>query len=473
MPIVQRIRQRITELFTTASNVVSRQVRTVTTRWRSAFRQPTNDWGRSDYLFWRKAFYCRARGLEISGLFIKPLISKISSWTLGRPPQWKLESEASQEALDNWWDKNHARVLKAFRSSLKQGDNFLVVNSDLSTTLLPPDTVDPIVAEDDYANIVGWRVTQVHQHPERTDRMTIIDEYYVDRRIHRIERNAVTTQEITYPNLLGRLPIVHIANGADDGETFGHAEAEAIVEVLHRYGEIFEAAIEGNKLQGRPTPVLQFESVADLDKFWSLYGTTANQTLPNGQTESYTTLSVDLSQLLTVSGAEFKYESPGSFATDTEKLLGLMFYLILEHTELPEFVFGNAIASSKASADAQMPIFERYIEGKRGEIAGWLTQIAEIVLAYLALIEPGVSAETPSLQWQKLTQDGKLTLETVSWAFAEGLLDRRTALVLAPIEVEDLDAVLDKAKQEAEQRQQEAADQMDQQLKDEIESLEI
>lgn len=473
--MIREIIGRIREFLTTSSNVISRVTRTVfTPRLRSSWWLPSNDWSRPDYDYWRRAYYCRVRGLEISGLFIKPLVSKVAGWTLGRLPGFKLESESSREALGNWWDTHHADVLKAFKLALRQGDSFLVINSDLSVTLVRPDAVDPIVAEDDYTNVIGWRAWQVLQHPERFDRQSIIDEYYMDRRVHRVERNGVPIQEITYPNLIGRLPIIHIANAPDDGETFGHAEAEALIELLHRYGEIFEAAIEGNKLQGRPTPVLTFETVSDLDKFWELYSTTSNQTLPDGRTESYKTLQVDLSQLLTVSGADFKYASPGEFAGDTAKLLELMFYLILEHTELPEFIMGNAIASSKASAETQMPVFEKFIEDRRGQIGGWLVEIAAVVLGYLALIEPGVTAEEPpALQWQKLTQDGKLTLETVSWAFSEGLLDRRTALMLAPVEIEDIDQVLDTAKQEAEQRQHEQQDQMDQQLAAEINALEI
>src|SRR5690606_16138064 len=245
------------------------------------------------------------------------------------------------------------------RGALKQGDAFVVVNADLSLTLVQPDTVDPIVADDDYSRIVGWRITQVIDHPTETARrMTITDEYYADRRVQRIEMPGMATQETTYPNLLGRLPVVHLANGTQDGEVFGHAEAEGALEILHRYGEVFEAAIEGNITQGRPTPVLNFETQADLDKFWNTYGATETQTLPDGTSRTITSLAVDLSQVLTLSGGSFEYKSPASFTEDTGRLLEYLFYLILEHAELPEFVLGNAIASSKASAETQMPVFE-------------------------------------------------------------------------------------------------------------------
>jgi hypothetical protein len=457
MNLFFRIVGRIQEFLTTQSKALSGHTRVATTAWarrtRSALMQPTKDWGRPNYAFWQQVYYCRARGLELSGLFVKPIVSKIAAWTLGMGVGWTAGNDAAQTALDDWWAENHAGIMRAMRASLKQGDAFLVINADLTLTLLPPDTVDPIVDEEDYGLIIGWRVTQVLSHPEYlARRMTLIDEYYPDRRVQRVERPGAVTIETTYPNLLGRLQIVHIANSLDESDIFGHPEAEALIELLHNYNETLNAALEGNRQQGRPTPVLEFDTRADLDKFWAGNGERENYALSDGTIKPNDKLNVDLSQLLTVSGAEFKYASPGSFTQDTERLLGLMFYLLLEHAEIPEFVFGNAIASSMASASTQMPVFERFIDGRRKEAAGWLVEIAEIVLGYLNLLQPGISTEPPTLQWHKLTQDGQLTLGAIQWAFSEGLIDERTALLLAPVEVQDLDDVLATAKQERDER---------------------
>jgi hypothetical protein len=457
---IQRIIGRITEYLTTQSNAISRTLRVASTVWarrvRSALMQPTTDWGRPDYHFYKNLYYCRARGFELSGLFVKPVVGKIATWTLGMGVQWKAVNAATQTALNDWFALHLADLLRAQRGSLKLGDAFIVINTDLSVTLLPPDTVDPLVAADDYSNIIGWRVHQVMSHPETLGRrMTITDDYYADRRLRTVTIDGQATTTTSYPNLIGRLPIVHIPNARDEGDVFGHPEVEALIELLQRYNTTLEAAVDGNERQGRPTPVLAFENVADMEKFWQDYGVRESRVLPDGSTEQVTTIGVDLTQLLTVAGAEFKYAAPGSFTQDTEKLLGLMFYLLLEHTEIPEFVFGNAIAGSQASASTQMPVFERFIEGRRGESAGWLLAVAQIVNGYQALMLPSVAIETPALQWQKVTQDGKLTLDVVKWAYAEGLLDMRTALMLAPVDVQDIETVLAAAKQEREARQAE------------------
>lgn len=487
--LLQRVWDRVLEFFVTSTDLatsISTRVRSHVRRWRSSYTLPANDWSRADYDYWARAYYARVKGLELSGLLIKPIVSKLAAWTLGRAPKWKVSGVSNQKALDAWWTEHHPEILRAWRNALKQADSWLVINSDLSLTLLPPASVDPIVSENDYSQILGWRVTQALAHPETTQRMTMIDEYYPDRRIHRVEVNGVRREETIYPNLLGRLPIVHIANQVDAGEVFGHAEAEGLLPLLHKYGEVFEAAIDGNVLQGRPTPVMTFETIEDLDKFDEENADIETNTLPDGTTERVKTYDLDLSQLVVASGATFKYEAPGSFTGDTAQLLEIMFYLILEHSELPEFIFGNAIASSKASAETQLPVFIEFIKARRGEMVSWLTAIAEIALAYLSLTTPRVSAQTPTLQWEALDQeDGTLTLETIKWAFGEGLLDEKTALMLMPVEIEDPETVLAKAKAEREERRAAARtapaptgennddDEVDADLRDEIEELDI
>lgn len=463
--IVQRLAGRIQEFFSTSSDVIVTRVRTLTRRFRSSFTMPSNDWSRSDYAFYRRLYLGQAKGLELSGLLVKPLVGKVAAWTLGRPPTWKCENESSQEALNAWWGDHHPDILRAWRSALKQGDSVVVINADLTTTLVQPDLVDPIVADDDYGNVLGWRITQALMHPETTRRMVVVDEYYADRRIHRVEIDGVSVETQTFPNLLGRIPLVFIANHAGDGEMFGHSEAEALLSLFHRYGEVLDAAIEGNILQGRPTPVITFGTVQDQDKFWQLYATTRSRTLPDGRTETTPELDIDLSQVLTITNGEFDYKTPGNFSDDVAKLLEILFYLFLEHAEIPEFVMGNAISSSKASAETQMPVFEKFIEMYQGEAAKWLKEVAAIVLGYLSLITPGVVAEVPGLQWRKLTQDGRLTLDTVEWALDQGLLNDYDALTLAPVEVEDVQATVDRGHEQRAKRQEEAQAQMEAQAK--------
>jgi len=417
---------------------------------------PTRDWSQVNYAFWDKARRGRAKGLEIAGLFLQPLASKTAAWVLGRPPEWKVQSAKGREKLNAWWQRNHAAILRAYEDAEGLADIYLVINADLSVTIVPPDVVEPIVAEDDYSRIVGWRIREHHPHPTEFSRtMIVTDEYTDTERVRTVEIDGKTLPPKHYRNLIGRCPVIHIPANVRVGEVFGHPAGEALLELLHRYGEVILAAIEGNIRQGRPTPVGKFDSVEALENFFNMFGRTETHELADGTTETVTVIDFDSDQFFGVTG-DFKWESPGNFGDDVEKILGLLFYLMLQHTEIPEFVWGNAIASSKASAESQMPPFVRWVDKKRGAVEGWALEVARVVLGYLALTEAGVSAaDEPAAQWEDLTgSDGRLTLDTLTWAVTEGLVDDETALRIAPLPIDaaDIPTILRRARKEAEER---------------------
>jgi hypothetical protein len=446
----ERIAKRVREMIGVTRHVM----RVVSSRLRRSSFSPTKDVGRTDYAFWDKARRGKAAGLEISGLFIKPLASKIAAWTLGRKPNWKTEDEPSQQALNKWWGGHHADILRAWREALALGDHFIVINADMSVTVLDPDIVDPIVSEDDYSQIVGWRITQVYEHPDRlADRMVIVDEYTADERTRTVTRNGAEQTIERFPNLIGLVPVIHVPNLGGSDEVFGRPEGEALIPALQKYGDVLNAGVDGVIRQGHSTPAINFNDPASLDKFWASFGKQSTQTLEDGTTETTNYVEFDADQLVTISNGTFDWKSPASFSIDTQNILALLFWLILQHTEVPEFIWGNAIASSQASAEAQLPPFVTYIETRQGEIAKWLIPIGEVILGILSLTEPGVRAQKPTPQFKSLIGDDKrLTLDTLQWAFSERLLDRRTALMLAPVEIEDIDSVLAEADKEAEER---------------------
>jgi hypothetical protein len=436
----------------------------VTTTFKNWWSSPiTRDWSRRDYAFWDKARHCQAKGLELSGLFLKPLASKTASWVQGVVPRWTMDSPKGQELLTKWWADHHAQIIRTFEDAVALGDSFIVVNADdgFTLTLLPPNVVQPIVDEDDFSRIIGWKITEVHPHPSKPGvKMTIVDEYTAMERVRTRYRNGtpVGTPE-RYPNLIGLIPVIHVPNNRTSDSVFGEPEGAALLPLLQRYGMVLEAALSGNVHQGRPTPVGEFESVDQLEKFWEMglaTGLITRETInhDDGTSEQYDQINFDSEQFMALAGGKFHYAQPGSFAKDTEILLGLLFYLMLQHSEIPEFAWGNAIASSKASAESQLAPFMKWVEKKRGECTGWMLELARVVLAYYSLVETGVNAQADlSIAWEPLTEgDDQLTLQAIEWAYAEGLLDDETALDMLPIDIQDVAGVLAKAKKQAEER---------------------
>ena len=422
---------------------------------------PTVDISRRDYSFWDRARQCKTKGLELSGLFLKPLASKVAAWVQGTVPRFATDSPVSRDELTKWWKDNHSQIVRCAEDSAALGDCYIVVNADQTTTVLPPDVVTPIVDDNDFSTIIGWRVREVYPHPDNpVSTMAIEDEYYADRRVRTVKKNGAqvgTPQE--FVNLIGMIPVIHVPNNLGSNAVFGEPEGVALLPALIQYGAILENALNGNTHQSQPTPVAEFENAEAMDTWYDkaielgmIESTTT--THADGTTETFDEVNLVAGQFLAISGAKFDYKNPGSFAEDTRTLLELLFYLILQYTEIPEFAWGNAIASSKASAETQLLPFVKWIEKKQVYATGWMLELARVALATISLTTQGVRAdEDISIAWQPLIDaEGALTLNTLRWLLGDGLIDEETAVRLAPVDIPDPKAALDKGRLEAEER---------------------
>jgi len=428
---------------------------------RGLFRlSPTLDARRGDYAFWDKARKGKARGLELAGAFLKPLESKLSAWVLGAMPKFKSDNEDLVGFVAEWWGDAMAEIQRAYREGVGLGDCYIVFNGDGTITVVAPHVVDPIVSEEDFSEVIGYRIIQRYSHPSDVGRyQTIEDRYFADRRerivITSVGRGQTRSTE-RFDNPLGMIPVVKIKNNATVGELHGRPEGEALLHIFEAYNDVILAGIQGNIRQGRPTPTMEGvppDQIADLlEKF----GENETYTDSEGNKKTRKVLRFSSDNMMFTPGT-FKYAQPGAFIGDTEMLLGLLFYLILQHTEIPEFIWGNAIASSKASAESQMPPFAKFIEGKQTGIGYWVQHLLKLVVAWYATFEPQVDAEDEvRVTYAPLTDaDGKLTLDAIALGLRERLLDRETALRLMPLDVDDPLAVLEKIEEEIEAEREE------------------
>lgn len=449
--MIQRARARLVEILGEPRPVELKTSR----RWGGWQYTPTMDYGKTDYAFWDLARLGRIEGLEMGGAFLKPLSSKITSYVLGRSPFFELNDEYTQNWISDWINLNYGVIQESYDEARQLGDMFLIVNPDLTLTPIAPTMVSPIVREDDYSQIIGWRVEQSFPHPtEPVQKMLLINEFYSNRRVitKSFFNGAETTR--TFPNLIGIPPIIHIPVNRKSNELFGRPDGLPLLPVLNEYTEILLAGATGNKRQGRPTPV--FSKLGDagaVNKFETMYGNTKRHTQSDGTIVEATSYDFDADQLVILGGTgEFNWESPESFAGDTEKFLGLLFYLIVQHSEIPEFAFGNAISSSKASAEAQIDPFIRYIERQQNISEAWIRQLALIALRFKALSDRRIKID-PEMRvaWKPVTdKDGALVLNAIDTGMNAHVLDQETILSLLPLNIRRPADVLRKAKAEYE-----------------------
>lgn len=396
-------------------------------RWYDGLRRPTVDPGTPDYAFWDRARRGQQEGLQIAGALLKPLASKKAAWVLGQKPIIHSDDPALQAALRTWWGRVHATALLALEESAALGDMFLLIDPAGRLTPLSPHIVAPIFAPDDLSSIVGWQITQVYSDPGAAwTAQTVRDTFTASERRRETQRGSDTMHAQTWQNPLGIVPVVHLANNARADERHGHPEGEALLTALRHYDSVFNAAIAGNIRQGRPTPAFtQMGSAANVEKFLDTFGRTVRRERSDGSSETFVELDFSADDAVIVGeDGRFHYEAPGSFTEDTRTLLEILFYLVVQHSELPEFVFGAAIQGSRASADAQMPPFIRWVEKERGRADGWLRDLFRLAARALALSDPRLNP-TAAIRWEwpALTaDDGRLTLDTVQFALENGLI---------------------------------------------------
>lgn len=446
---------------------IGRTRRSYHIRYHDHLMQETADQTQADYAFYDELRRGGIEGLEIAGNFSKVVASKTAGWCMGQLPQIKHENDALEQELNNWLSDNLPDIIQFTEDMVALGDFYMAINPDLSLTPLMPNTIEPIVSEMNYKDVVGWEVRERINHPTRMEYWQIETNIYTaEKRMRLVEFAKGPAIDESYPNLIGRLNVVAMHNNKQTNDVYGTPEVAPLVKtsksLLFAYNEVLRAAINGNIRIGRPTPTIEFKDFEQMEQFMAENADTITRERLNeitGEIESVSEYYIDFDadQLLTLSGASFKYAQPGEISRDTEALLGLLFVMMVQILEIPEFVMGGELTSSRSTAEVQMEVFEQWVSKKRGQFQKWLLEMLKVVALFIGASTPGIGSvdvDGIELVWEPLTgKDGKLTLEALAWAYSQGLIDKTTALMLAPIDIEDVAAVLEAVEAEDKARQ--------------------
>lgn len=446
-PTVKSIRSFVSEM-------IGRSVAAVTNLYKS---QTSVDATQTDYAFWDALRRGKKATYTLGGLFARPIVHHIVAWTLGKGLAVTCEHEATKEALNEFLRRNRQLILDWVTEGKALGDSYLVVNPDASLTLVPPSQMEITTDDLDYRRVLAYTITT------NLERATITDEYRLDGRTIMIKKRGekplntavdgvsnAPEQTLTYANLVGRLPVAHYANYRGSNELYGHPEYEALLGVFAEYDDVLTKALQGVKLMGNPIPTIEEDDDPEETRTDLATGT---RTYTDEEGMQQTVPVVDFNSLdMVIVKGKFSLKSPQPFTDDTWRMLKNLFYLMLEHSNVPEWVWGGAIASSKASVDAQMPAWERFIDWQREILEPLLLDLMRTWLLFQAYLEPGLDTEAEiGLQWPSLTdKNEEIELKKIQFAREDGMLDRATGLSLLDL-VEDPARAVEDAATEAEQ----------------------
>jgi hypothetical protein len=259
-------------------------------------------------------------------------------------------------------------LLQMLQDDYSLGDQYMIVNPDSSISIPSPETVDFEYDKLDYRTPVKATITT--KLPEAT----VTDEYRLDGRTVTIKWNKGGQEQVfNYQNLIGRLPVIHFPNDRSANETKGRPIYESLLPVFSEYDDVLMNGLDATKITGKQVPTI--EGLKDPEHIEVLDDDNSDEetyTDTDGKTKTRKEIRWDRNPTVIFGkGGSFKFTAPAAgFTADIRDMLKSLFYIVMDRTRIAEYMWGGAIASSKASAETQTAPFEQFIEGRRLMLQG-------------------------------------------------------------------------------------------------------
>jgi hypothetical protein len=201
--------------------------------------------------------------------------------------------------------------------------------------------------------------------------------------------------------------MTHFKNEPEENQAFGASDLEPLEPLFRSYHDTMLIGTQGIKLFAKPKVKFQLKDV----------GRFLKDNFPDwtpGKPVSFQGREIFL--FLEGEDASYITADPGTAGVGT--LLEYLFYCIVQTSQVPEFVLGTAVASSRASVDTQLGPFVKTIERKRLMVQDSYTEVHQMFLA-MAAKAPGF--DLPQLDtfdvepaWPEITpKDEQATANTI------------------------------------------------------------
>ena len=401
----------------------------------------TTDETRPDYEFWDKLRRCKAKGYTLSGLFCERIENIFATWVLGQGVEITLADggdpgneddprNVTDQEIANFLEENADELLDVFRDKLGLGDQWIIVNADGTLSIPSPDTVEPEWSELDYRQLEAVTVTTKSTGQMIEDRYTALE------RTVTVKEGGQVVSETTFENLIGRIPVIHVPHARSGNETYGHPIHEELRPLYDQYDDLIFKQLDGAKLLGNPIPV--FEGMEDIGQVIDQNAPAEDSTYidKDGNEVTHTQLTLDQNSVMLVGkGGSFKFAGPTvGFTEDTKAALKSLFLLLLDHTGIPEFIWGGEMSSARASTETQMDQWIRDIKGRQVDNAAWLRDLTEVWLYTAALVDARLVLDELAVTWPEvIPADVRTLLDKLTFAKDRNLITDRTALALLDI----------------------------------------
>ncbi len=456
---------------------------------------PSVDYTKTNYFLSRAIFYASVvtdagknkkygKDFLFGAAFGKPIVNSAAAFAFADDPEITLVKEtltadttitdntgdekATDKLLKDWQEEYSSEVFKTVRNSLRDGDQYIWIQNDLKAVIIPPEQIeivdDPITGE-----ITGYDMTTFIDEDDgsgdRKETIKYVAEFrktsphYVEKRYDNGSDSFKILKEETHEEPDGKmLPIFPFHNERDARERYGVSEFQNCYYLMANYHAVLENAIKGDIYDNTPSKYIK--GIKNWDTWIKQNG------VYDEVTGDYK-LVWDKDKLFTGDdNFEVGIVKSNSNAEGSTSILKLLFNLIVDTSETPEFVFGTAVKSSNASVSEQMPVAIRKAERKRKEYKKAYEALYSGVIQIAS--ENGFTKMDTSLKARVkfqsiLDEDLKLNLDIVKLLSEEGLITDRVKMLLLnmQLKVADIDEEIELAKGENEEKFNKQADQLE------------
>lgn len=395
--------------------------------WGYQFTRPyTLDSSRMDYVLARELYRNINDKYKLGAAFARPVVNTAAGF-MGAPAFTHADTEADhvlEQVMQRWIGK----VLRTNRNTLRDGDVFARITrvpgrfdqkQAFDLTLVPPEWVTPIADP-----LTGAWQRLIIRHPviltddtgRKTGNYSIIETLTARERIIEADARApaeLRQQNRTEQNPWGFIPVVHFKNEAEENQLFGCSEIEPIEPFMKAYHDTLLFAVQGSKLFSRPKTKF---ALKDVQKFLS-------DNFDPAEIQSGKLKFADKELFLMQEGDDISFITADSGLTGITALLKFIFMNIVDVSETPEFAFGTAVASSKASVSEQMVPLARKIRRKRGQFEEFYGELAGMFLAMWGKVENRrLQTFDVDVSWDELSPRNDQEVATTIKTLVEGLV---------------------------------------------------
>ncbi len=327
---------------------------------------------RVDYTLARELYHNTNDSYKLGAGFAKPIINTLSGF-MG-VPHFRCKDEEAQDILDAYTAGMISCIQRTHQLSMRDGDCFVMLANIENNDPLYPDektrfefiTIPPEQIADIELNPIT-RKPAAYTIKSRAKWDSGYKEYTV---IQRITADMITTQvegnpppEIDSeerPNPWGFIPMLHFKNEPEETELYGTSELEAVEPYLKAYHDVMLHAMQGSKMHSTPRLKIKLK---DVEGFLQNNFPDALDAYKRGESAKINLQGHEL--LIFTDEEDAEFIEVNSAIGDAEALLKLLFYCIVDVSEVPEFAFGVHTPSSHASVKEQMPLLVRRVARKR------------------------------------------------------------------------------------------------------------